>query len=338
MVLSKAHQMQLNAARTVGGSPSVYLTNAELVYLLCVVCADLELPFPSALNCSQCRDTGASFFGIPVDEVRCPQISDAPADDDKFVAMLDEVLRPDPDIFTYFWALTILHAQRRKFRSILVMQSLPDLETVIPRGLLELGQLPPDALASWLIWRKFIYDIDNRAAQTTGYLFEPILAASLGGASYSANKSPVRRKGSGSGRQVDCVVNKNAYEFKMRVTLAASGQGRFREELNFAQDCQLSGYRPILLVLDPTPSAKLDELSAAYRQFDGDAYIGEAAWSHIATKAGPIMARFVARYVREPIARMDDAADPAMQSIALNFDPQTDQIVLTIGSNSYSLR
>jgi hypothetical protein len=33
-------------------------------------------------------------------------------------------------------------------------------------------------LAEWL------YDIDNRSAQETGYLFEPILAAAIGGIPY----------------------------------------------------------------------------------------------------------------------------------------------------------
>lgn len=61
----------------------------------------------------------------------------------------------------------------------------------------------------------------------------------------------------------------------MRVTIAASGQGRFKEELDFAQDCFNSGYTPILLVLDPTPSTRLNELQAAYRKYQGDAYVGK---------------------------------------------------------------
>lgn len=58
-----------------------------------------------------------------------------------------------------------------------------------------------------------------------------------------------------------------AYEFKMRVTIAASGQGRFKEELDFARDCHFSqpSFTPILLVLDSTPSSRLDDLAAAYK-------------------------------------------------------------------------
>lgn len=92
----------------------------------------------------------------------------------------------------------------------------------------------------------------------------------------------------------------------MRVTIAASGQGRFGEELDFAEDCVVSGLRPILLVLDPTPSSRLDDLSAAYRAVGGEAHIGDAAWEHIETRAGPTMATFVEKYVRRPIASLDD--------------------------------
>lgn len=58
-------------------------------------------------------------------------------------------------------------------------------------------------------------------------LFEPILAAALGGVPFPAKKSPVKRaEDPTKGRQVDCVVDRDAYEFKIRVTIAASGQGR----------------------------------------------------------------------------------------------------------------
>src|SRR5207245_2002841 len=57
----------------------------------------------------------------------------------------------------------------------------------------------------------------------------------------SAKKSPIKRTDNPKfGRQVDCLDGKHAYEFKMRVTIAASGQGRFKEELDFARDCNQS--------------------------------------------------------------------------------------------------
>ena len=44
-----------------------------------------------------------------------------------------------------------------------------------PRGLLQYGGMSPKTLAGFLLWRKWIFDIDNRAGQETGYLFEPII-------------------------------------------------------------------------------------------------------------------------------------------------------------------
>jgi ApaLI-like restriction endonuclease len=157
-----------------------------------------------------------------------------------------------------------------------------------------------------MTWRKWFYDIDNRAAQETGYLFEPILASVLGGIPYGARNSPVRRRNnSNKGRQVDCIVGKNAYEFKLRVTIAASGQGRFAEELDFASDCTHSGFNPVLLVLDPTPSNRLYELTTEYQNVGGKAYIGDEAWQHLEEEAGSTMAKFVENYVKRPIGEID---------------------------------
>ena len=211
------------------------------------------------------------------------------------------------DFQTYFKCLCELHKRRRKYDMILQAQPLPTALQVAPRSLLEFGIVATPALSSWLTWRKWFYDIDNRAAQETGYLFEPILANALGGTPYSPRTSPVRRRADPrKGRQVDCVVGTDAYEFKLRVTIAASGQGRFGEELDFAQDCVASGLRPVLLVLDPTPSSRLDDLSATFRAVGGDAHIGDAAWNYIEVRSGPTMATFVEKYVRRPIASLDD--------------------------------
>jgi hypothetical protein len=61
-----------------------------------------------------------------------------------------------------------------------------------------------------------MFDIDNRAGQETGYVFEPIIAYAIGGIPYSAKRSPIKRGGIGPlGRQVDCVVDNRAYEIKI---------------------------------------------------------------------------------------------------------------------------
>jgi hypothetical protein len=193
-----------------------------------------------------------------------------------------------------------------KYERILEHQPLPTMDQVGPRALLQYGLLPPNGLAAFLFWRKWIFDIDNRAGQETGYLFEPIIASAIGGTPFSARNSPVKRASDPSkGRQVDCVrvtrAAQLAYEVKLRVTIAASGQGRWREELDFPEDCRSSGFRPVLIVLDPTPNEKLDSLGRSFVRAGGDVYLGNDAWEHLEAAAGSTMAVFMERYVRWPI-------------------------------------
>jgi hypothetical protein len=252
-----------------------------------------------------------------------------------------------PDFNTYLGCLSALHKRRRKYAMILSAQPIPTMIQVSPRSLIEYGEMETEALASWLTWRKFFYDLDNRSAQETGYLFEPILAAAIGGEPKGAKSKVVTRtEDNTKGRQVDCWKvtpegKRLAYEFKLRVTIAASGQGRFGEEIQFAQDCKNSGAIPILLVLDPTPNARLDDLAAAFRDAGGLAYIGDSAWAHLESEAGTTMARFIERYVRRPIVDVSlhegDAAKRKVRNskALLDFTAkiEDDDVSLTFGGH-----
>lgn len=211
------------------------------------------------------------------------------------------------DFSTYLRCISELHKRRRKYAMILSAQPMPTMVQVSPRSLVEFGTTEPEALASWLTWRKFFYDLDNRSAQETGYLFEPILAAAIGGEQKSAKAKVVTRTGDDTkGRQVDCWKvlpsgERLAYEFKLRVTTAASGQGRFGEEIQFAEDASNSDATPILVVLDPTMNPKLEFLQRAYEEKGGRAYLGEDAWVHLEEEAGEVMSKFIEKYVHLPI-------------------------------------
>jgi hypothetical protein len=177
------------------------------------------------------------------------------------------------------------------------------------------------ALACFILWRKWIFDIDNRAGQETGYLFEPILAHAIGGFPVSAARSPIRRKGDRKkGRQVDCIRKRRAYEIKIRVTIAASGQGRWAQEVQFPEECRSSGYIPVLVVLDPTPNPKLHELVAAFKKHKGEAYVGEAAWDHLEQTAGGTMSLFIDRYVKNPVQEVLAAAPDHLPAITLSME------------------
>ncbi len=185
------------------------------------------------------------------------------------------------------------------------MQPISTLEQVGPRGLLQYGKLSGKALSAFLFWRKWFYDIDNRAGQETGYLFEPIIAYAIGGTPAPAKRSPVKRhRDRSKGRQVDCLLDDSAYEIKIRVTIAASGQGRWQEELDFPVDCRTSGYTPALVCMDGTPNEKLDQLVRAFQEQQGVAYVGDHAWDHLDELAGDTMSKFLDNYVRTPIQEL----------------------------------
>jgi hypothetical protein len=292
MALTQAQRSIISKARAVGGgSQGVVLSDEACAFLVGVIARDLRLlkrspEIPKGLP---------AFFGPGLLEDLVVRSVD-------FVALFERLVGLDDNADTYFSCLATLHKARLKYERILQTQPVPTIDQVGPRGLLQFGTIVPKALTPFLLWRKWIYDIDNRAGQETGYVFQPIIANAIGGVSVSATKSPIRRATNPKkGRQCDCVLDKRAYEIKMRVTIAASGQGRWQEELDFPVDCKSSGYAPVLVVLDPTPNTKLNELRQKFLAERGEAYIGPAAWKHLESLAGKTMSRFLQLYVHAPI-------------------------------------
>lgn len=228
-------------------------------------------------------------------------------------------------MYLYMKNLSELYRRRFKFYNILKTQPFPSPEQIGLRCLLEYGNCSDELLFSWMTWRKLIYDIDNRSAQETGYLFEPILASCLGGESVSHRNSPVKRiddngNATNEGRQVDCYIEeaKEVYELKLRVTIAASGQGRFGEELSFPYEAHRAGLTPVLVVFDSTPSTLLDKLKEKYEQEGGRAVIGEAAWAELIQKAGSEMGQYILKYIKPPIIKMEQINNTIPADIQLS--------------------
>lgn len=318
--MTKSQQILITKARNPGGSElGIFLDDAICAYLVATIISDLHVVshFPELP-----KDIPPFFSSQKLEDQRLPGVN--------FLALLERLFTIQSDADTYFYCLATLHKARLKYERILASQAMPTIDQVGPRGLLQYGTLSPKSLASLLFWRKWLFDIDNRAGQETGYVFEPIIAYAIGGIPYSAKRSPIQRGGVGPlGRQVDCIVDNKAYEIKIRVTIAASGQGRWGEELEFPRDCQASGFKPILVVLDPTANTKLEELRQAFIRAGGESYIGQAAWEHLNTAAGSTMARFLEIYVHTPLLSLLNEAPQVLPDLTLRM--RNNQIIMEVG-------
>jgi len=315
-----------SAARILGnGDDRVTLSENELFCLLSQCCRDLGLAAGiSKLPALSSPPPSNDYYYLPLAWFQIPQ-ADCPSAA-ALVESLAECVAHEPDFRLYFENIATLHKRRVKYQRILSCQPKPTMNQIGPRSLLEFGGVNDGLLASWLVWRKWIFDVDNRAAQETGYLFEPVLASCLGGEAVGSKNSPVKRlnergEPTGDGRQIDCYDGESqlAYEFKLRVTIAASGQGRFGEELSFPREARAAGLTPVLIVLDPTPSSRLAELIAAFNACQGKHYVGADAWAHMDSKAGKTMAVFLERYIRPPLTEMAKYEEAKPETIQLSW-------------------
>ena len=334
-----------SSARILGsGDDRVTLSENELFSLLAQCCRDLGIPkSTSRLPNLSIAPPNSDYYRIPVAWFQtaqhgCPCASE-------LLESLAACVSYEADFRLYFENLAALHKRRIKYQRILSAQPRPSMNQIGPRSLLEFGGVNDGLLASWLVWRKWIFDVDNRAAQETGYLFEPILASCLGGEAISPRISPVKRLNElgqqiQDGRQIDCYdgVNQLAYEFKLRVTVAASGQGRWGEELSFPVECRAAGLTPVLVVLDPTPSARLAELIAMFEANKGKFYIGSDAWAHMDAKAGKIMAVFLERYIKPPLTEMAKYEDVFPEVLELSWTQEAINVKGTKASLRISRR
>ena len=326
MGLTQAQKSMIEKARAGGGSEQgVTLSDAACAYLICVIAYDLNFndqfpELPTAIR---------SYFEVT--NLASQVVADVP-----FYPLMDRLFNLNTDADTFFVCLASLHKRRLKYERILQTQPMPTIEQVGPRGLLQFGTMTARALAGLMFWRKWFFDIDNRAGQETGYLFEPIIAHAIGGVPFGSKRSPIRRTSDiTKGRQVDCIREGKAYEFKIRVTIASSGQGRWQEELDFPEDCKSSGYTPVLIVLDATPNPKLQQLEQRFLSHGGEVHTGENAWSHLDSVAGPTMALFLENYVRVPIQAILVASSDQLPDFQAQMDHSG--IKLTVGSESIQI-
>ena len=326
MPISTEIKQAFSVARILGsGDDRVTLSENELFCLLSQCCHNLNVSNSvSQLPSLSVTPPSTDYYRIPLTWFQIPQTGCPSAS--ALVESLAACVAKEADFRLYFENLAALHKRRLKYQRILACQPKPTMNQIGPRSLLEFGGVNDALLASWLVWRKWIFDVDNRSAQETGYLFEPVLASCLGGEAVGSKNSPVKRlnelgEPTDAGRQIDCYDGENqfAYEFKLRVTIAASGQGRFGEELSFPREARAAGLIPVLIVLDPTPSPRLIELIGAFTACGGKHYVGTDAWAHMDSKAGKTMATFLERYIRPPLTEMAKYEDAEPEDIQLSW-------------------
>lgn len=322
------------------GDAKVVITAKEVALLFFIAYNDIHGYFPKTSFSKIIKLAEKGLYQISFAEIdKLPDIKD----DDCFDLLGKYgVTNISGIVYLYLKNLCDLYRRRYKYEHILRNQPFPNADQIAPRSLLEYGKCDDSLLATWLEWRKWIFDIDNRSGQETGYVFEPILASCLGGTSVSHTSSPVKRindngKKSNEGRQVDCYIEdaKEVYELKMRVTIAASGQGRFKEELSFPYEAKESGMTPILVVFDETESALLTKLKAQFKRYGGKCFVGQAAWDMLYEKAGKEMSLFIRKYIYPPVQAMDKLIDSNPTSIKI--DNNEDSIVISDGNNQYKI-
>lgn len=319
------------------GEAQVVISDGELLALIGIAVNDLGWALEQ-LRMPEITIPDEDYYSIPLAWFEDQEKLSIESSD--VISAIESCFGKDNDFALFIENLSALHRRRVKYKRILSSQPVPTMDQIGPRVLLEYGGCDTTLLANWMVWRKWIYDIDNRSAQETGYLFEPLLASCLGGEPVGSRNSPVKRlDSSGSptnkGRQIDCLVpsNNRTYELKLRVTIAASGQGRFGEELSFPVESQAAGFTPVLLVLDPTPSNRLKELSDKYLECGGEFYHGDEAWNHMEDESGKVVSVFIDKYIKPAIQGVEEVDIPVLQSISLNWTEKS--IEISSPDNSY---
>lgn len=323
------------------GAAMIEIEPKDIVLLIHIAYLDIFENEPDWFFEPFCQLAKESFYTItPIKVAELPGVT---VEDAINYLQLSGVTNTENMIYLYLKNLSELWRRRFKFYNILKTQPFPLTEQIGPRCLLEYGNCEDALLFSWMSWRKFIYDIDNRSAQETGYLFEPILASCLGGEPMSHRYSPVKRiddngNPTNEGRQIDCYIeeSREAYELKLRVTIAASGQGRFSEEMSFPYEARRAGLTPVLIVFDPTPSPLLDRLKAKYVEEGGRYAIGEEAWNMLTNRAGREMGKYIIKYIKPPISKMEKVRLPIPSNIQLSASEE--RLIITDESgNCYSI-
>ena len=143
------------------GDARIEISASEVALLLFIAYHDIYDTFPSQefppISELACKD----FYKITFEEINSlPQITP-----DECFYLLEKAgaTNINDAIYLYLKNLCDLYRRRYKYDKILQNQPFPISDQIAPRSLLEYGKCEDSLLATWLEWRKWLFDIDNRS-------------------------------------------------------------------------------------------------------------------------------------------------------------------------------
>ena len=77
-----------------------------------------------------------------------------------------------------------------------------------------------------------------------------------------------------------------------------------------------------MLVLDPTPSDRLTELSNKFIECGGEFYQGDAAWQYMEQEAGDVNSVFIDKYIKPVIQNIEEVDINEIANITLSWSDE----------------
>ena len=173
-MLSQTQKSNLQKLRKKSNSPQDRrFTESHVRYLIAVTARDLGIDLKTLSDVGEVPEIYDLKVGDDFEFATSCALADA----------YEEIINANRDAESYLACLGKILRSRLKMERVMEAQPLATMNQVGPRAILQYGVMGNKNLASYLVWRKYMFDVDNRAAQDNGYLYEAIIASAIGGIS-----------------------------------------------------------------------------------------------------------------------------------------------------------
>ena len=82
-------------------------------------------------------------------------------------------------------------------------------------------------------------------------------------------------------------------------------------------------------------SARVARCDRAFLNAGGEVYVGQDAWAHLRQLAGPTMARFLERYVHDPLQALLAEEPTQLPDLLLAMGPE--RLTVRVGEEEFSI-